>query len=299
MVSSLALKPGDKIGILSTARMVKQEELTDADRIFREWGYEPVYGKTIFAREHQFAGSDAYRTTDLQNFLNDSSIRAIVCARGGYGTIRIIDSIDFTDFMAQPKWICGFSDITVLHMHIVDKLGIPVIHSSMPFTFSENTEEALQSLRDFLAGEMVQYKIPSHPLNCNGTVEAELAGGNLSILYSLLGTKFGFSTAGKILFIEDVDEYLYHIDRMMMSLKLAGKLSHIKGLIVGGMNKMKDNTIPFGKSAEEIVLSHVEDLQIPVCFQFPAGHIEDNRALLMGKKIRLDVNEKRVTLEYI
>lgn len=299
MLMPPALKAGDTVALLATARKINTSEIEFALQTLKSWGLNVTVGKTIGLDDNQFAGSDEERLGDLQEQLDNPDVKAIICARGGYGTLRLIDEIDFRKFIKKPKWICGFSDITVLHMHIVDKLGIPVIHSSMPFTFSENTEEALQSLRDFLAGEMVQYKIPSHPLNCNGTVEAELAGGNLSILYSLLGTKFGFSTAGKILFIEDVDEYLYHIDRMMMSLKLAGKLSHIKGLIVGGMNKMKDNTIPFGKSAEEIVLSHVEDLQIPVCFQFPAGHIEDNRALLMGKKIRLDVNEKRVTLEYI
>ncbi len=298
MLNSMILKEGDSIGILSTARWLDEAELQLADKTFRLWGLIPVYGKTIKSRNNQFAGDDDLRRKDLQQFLNDPSIKAIICARGGYGTIRIMDELDFTDFMLQPKLICGFSDITVLHTHINDKLGINTIHSTMPICFQTNTPESIQTLKNTLFGIKPEYLIEPHAMNTSGEAEGILIGGNLSILYSLLGTRYGFSTNGKILFIEDVDEYLYHIDRMMMSLKLAGKLDHIKGLIVGGMSDMKDNLVPFGKPAEEIILEHVNKLNIPLCFGFPAGHQDDNRAMYMGRKVKLEVNNEGAKLNF-
>jgi len=299
MSGRLALQEGDKIGILSTARWLDKSAVDFADQIFRSWGLVPVYGKTIEARHHQFAGDDELRRNDLQQFLDDAATRAVICARGGYGTIRIIDKIDFTGFMNHPKWICGFSDITVLHTHINDKLGLPTLHCCMPVTFEKNSPEALDTLKQCLFGKMPSYTIGPHVLNKPGKTSGELVGGNLSLLYSLLGTKFGYQTTDKILFLEDIDEYVYHIDRMMMSLKLAGKLRHIKGLVVGGMNDMKDNAVPFGKTAEEIILEYVKEMDIPVCFGFPAGHIDDNRALVFKKKIQLDVSGTAVHLNYI
>ncbi|MFI5172402.1 MAG: LD-carboxypeptidase [Chitinophagales bacterium] len=296
MLNSMLLKKGETLGILSTARWQEEEELKLSNDFFREWGLKTVYGKTIKARHDQFAGDDDLRTSDLQQFLDDPSISAIICSRGGYGTIRIIDKIDFTAFVQRPKFICGFSDITVLHTHISDKLGISTIHSTMPICFSSNSTESIQTLKNVLFGLPNPYEIPAHPLNKTGEAEGILAGGNLSILYSLLGTRFGFSTSGKILFLEDVDEYLYHIDRMMMSLKLAGKLENIKGLIVGGMTEMKDNLVKFGKSAQEIISEHVTNLNIPVCFGFPAGHQDDNRALYMGSKTKMRVGSDGVKI---
>lgn len=299
MLNRLAVKPGDKIGILSTARWMDQTEMKFADELLLSWGLKPVYGETITARSEQFAGDDNLRSKDLQTFLDDADIKAILCARGGYGTIRIMDKIDFTGFMNNPKFICGFSDITVLFAHITDKLGIPVLHSAMPFTFPNNSEAALQTLKDALFGIAPAYSIPAHPLNIFGETEAELIGGNLSILYSLLGTKYGFSTSGKILFIEDIDEYRYHIDRMMWSMKLAGKLHPLKGLIIGGLTDIKDNLVPFGKSAESIILEQVQELNIPVCFGFPAGHQDDNRALYLGRKVVLKTEKTHSSLTYI
>lgn len=299
MLSGLMVKEGDKIGIISTARWIAEEDIEFADGIIKSWGLVPVYGKSIHARKDQFAGDDEIRSTDLQQFLDDPEIRAILCARGGYGTIRIIEDIDFTGFMKAPKWICGFSDITILHAHINDKLGIPTIHSTMPVNFLKNSVEALLTLKYALFGKTTDINLNPHPLNITGDAEGEIIGGNLSILYSLLGTKFGFSTGDKILFIEDVDEYLYHIDRMMMSLKLAGKLQKLKGLIVGGMSDMKDNLIPFGKTTEEIILEHVGDLNIPVCFGFPAGHIDDNRAMILKRKIKLEVSAAGSSIHYL
>lgn len=297
-MKSWKLEKGDRIGILSTARSIDFSEIVFADELLKAWGYVPVYGKTIGLKQNQFAGTDAERAADLQVMLDDETIRAILFARGGYGTIRMIDKLDFSKFLLQPKWLCGYSDITVLHVHINDKLGLRTVHSTMPFSFSRNTNTALNSLKNVLCGIYPEYETPSHALNIQGEAEGELIGGNLSILYSLLGTKFGFNTSGKVLFIEDIDEYLYHVDRMMMSLQLAGKFSGLRGIVVGNFTDMKDNKVPFGNTAEEIIYSHVHHLGIPVCFQFPGGHIDDNRSLIFGKKVKLTVKEKTY-LKYI
>ncbi len=299
MLGRLKVREGDKIGILSTARWIADEDIEFADGIIKSWGLLPVYGKSIYARQDQFAGNDALRRNDLQEFLDRDDIRAIICARGGYGTIRILDGIDFTGFMEAPKWICGYSDITILHTHINDKLGVPSIHSTMPVNFSKNSVESLLTLKSALTGKEISYKTEHHPFNISGNTEAEIVGGNLSILYSLLGTKFGFSTRNKILLLEDVDEYLYHIDRMMMSLKLAGKLQYVNGILVGGMSGMRDNAIPFGKTAEEIIHSYVQDLNVPVSFGFPAGHIDDNRAVILNRKVHMQVKAEGTFLQYI
>ena len=298
MLNRMALHKGDKVGVLSTARWIEEQELKEANELLRSWGLIPVYGKSIGAKFNQFAGEDSLRAENLQAFLDDPEIKAIICARGGYGTIRIIDRIDFTGFMANPKFICGYSDITVLHAHINDKLGLPTIHSTMPFSFSRNSMLAKQTLENALFGNALNIQTEPHPLNNFGTAEGILIGGNLSILYSLLGTRFGFSTAHKILFIEDIDEYLYHIDRMMISLKLAGKLDAVKAIIVGGMTDMKDNKVKFGTSAEEIIATHVQPYNIPVCYGFPAGHIDDNRAMIFGSKIELQITAEGTLLSY-
>lgn len=299
MLKRFTLHEGDTIGILSTARWIDEKELATSDAIFRSWGLNPVYGNTISARENQFAGNDDLRAQNLQSFMDNPEIKAIVCARGGYGTIRIIDKLDFTGFMEHPKFICGYSDITVLHAHINDKLGLPTVHSTMPFSFERNTDAALSTFKSILFGSPASITTNTHSLNKQGVAEGILIGGNLSILYSLLGTKFGFSTGHKILFFEDIDEYLYHIDRMLYSFKLAGKLDFVKGVIVGGMTDMKDNKVKFGTTAEEIIAAHLEPYNIPVCYAFPAGHIDDNRALLLGSKVRLTVGEHEVSLNYI
>lgn len=213
---------------------------------------------------------------------------------GGYGTVRIIDKLDFTSFRKNPKWICGFSDVTVLHSHIEKNFGVETIHCIMPVQLKKlGTEnEAATTLLKTLKGESVNYEFPAYTLNRKGITEGKLVGGNLSILYSLLGSVSDINTEGKILFLEDIDEYLYHIDRMMMALKRAGKLNKLKGLIVGGMTDMKDNTIPFGKTAEEIIGDAVKEFDFPVCFNFPAGHIDNNCAIYLGRNVKLEVAEK-------
>ena len=265
------------------------EEINPAISILKEWGLKPVIGKTIGLIDNQFAGNDLDRIQDLQSMLDDPDIKAIICARGGYGTVRIIDELDFNNFINHPKWICGFSDITVLHSHINMNFNIATIHSPMCFNFPKAIE--LNTLKKALFGDELNYYIPSNKLNIKGNAMGELIGGNLSILYCLVGSKSDISTKGKILFIEDLDEYLYHIDRMMMNLKRTGKLSNLKGLIVGGMTDIKDNTVPFGKTAEEIILDTVKVYNYPVCFGFPAGHVENNSALIMGGMASLEVND--------
>lgn len=296
------LKKGDTIRIVSTARKAFPADMEAAMQVFRNWGLNIVLGSSIGQEDHQFAGSDAIRAADLQQALDDKNIKAIFCARGGYGTVRIIGQVDFSRFAENPKWIVGFSDATVLHSHIQARFGIPSLHAVMPtiFRFDEAGMRAQDTMHKALFGSPLEYLIPQQSeLFRIGQEEAVLVGGNLSILFSLLGSVSDIDTDGKILFIEDLDEYLYHIDRMMISLKRAGKLSKIKGLLVGGMVEMNDNDTPFGKTPEQIIWEHVAEYNYPVCFNFPAGHIRDNRALYLGRKARLSVSSKDIALQYI
>lgn len=285
------LKKGDKIGIVACARKISKEELQPAINILQNWGLEVVLGKNIFNADHQFSGTDEERATDLQSMLDDTSIKAVISARGGYGTVRIIDKLDFSTFKKHPKWIIGYSDITVLHSHI-HNMGIQTLHATMPINFKVN-EEATETLRKALFGEEICYSFEPNALNKNGKAEGVLVGGNLSLLYALCGSNSDIDTNGKILFIEDLDEYLYHIDRMMMNLKRSGKLSGLAGLIVGGMSDMKDNAIPFGKTAEAIILDAVKEYNYPICFHFPCGHIDRNLAIVLGRKVELTVENGR------
>jgi muramoyltetrapeptide carboxypeptidase len=294
------LKPGDKIGIVATARKISPEELQPAIEKFKEWGLQVALGNNIYAKQNQFAGSDEQRSHDLQQMLDDENIKAIIIARGGYGTLRIIDRIDFTNFVKHPKWIIGYSDVTVLHSHIHQNFLIETLHATMPLKFPANgiEDNALTTLKKVLFGGQPEYTLPSDPLDRKGNTEGIITGGNLSLLYALAGTASDIDTNGKILFIEDLDEYLYHIDRMMMQLKRSGKLNKLAGLVVGGMTEMRDNEIPFGKTAKEIIAEAVAEYDYPVCFEFPAGHIDDNRALILGRKAELEVNEKSVRLKF-
>jgi len=285
------LKKGDKIGIVAPARKISKEEVQFAVDTFEAWGLNVVLGKNLFGNLNQYSGNDEQRAEDFQKMLDDASIRAIISARGGYGALRIIDKLNFKKFEEKPKWIIGYSDITVFHSHIHQTLGKETLHAVMPVNFQKD-EESVKTLKQALFGEKVAYKINPHPLNRKGKAEEILVGGNLSLLYALKGSRSGISTSGKILFIEDVDEYLYHIDRMMISLKRAGKLSHLAGLIVGGMSDMKDNAVPFGKTAEQIIADAVKEYDYPVCFGFPTGHQEKNLALVLGRKAKLTVGEK-------
>ena len=290
MIIPNKIKIGDKIGIIATARKIALEELNPAIEILESWGLEVVLGKFLFEEDNQFAGTVEQRTIDLQNMIDDDAIKAILCARGGYGTVQIIDKIDFSKLVKNPKWIIGFSDITVLHSHL-NQLGVATLHATMPINFSKNTPKSLESLKNSLFGKANSIESPVHKFNRLGKVNAEIIGGNLSILYSLLGSNSDINTDGKILFMEDLDEYLYHIDRMMMNLKRNGCLESLKGIIVGGMTKMKDNDIPWGKDANQIIEDVTSKYNIPIIYNFPAGHMADNRALIMGRQVSIDVNE--------
>tara|TARA_B100001250_G_scaffold368632_1_gene351432 strand:- start:96 stop:992 length:897 start_codon:yes stop_codon:yes gene_type:complete len=286
---------GDKIGIISTARKISLIELTPALHILESWGLELVFGRFLFEENNQFSGNIRQRTIDLQNMIDDDSIKAILCARGGYGTVQIIDKIDFNNLLSNPKWIIGYSDVTVLHSHL-NRIGIASLHATMPINFSKNTKESLESLRKAIFGIENIIKIPLNKFNQLGSVETEIVGGNLSILYSLLGSESDLNTSGKILFIEDLDEYLYHIDRMMINLQRNGKFKNLKGMIIGGMNDMHDNDIPFGKTINEIILTYIKKYNFPICFGFPAGHLNDNRAFTLGVPSLLEVKENGVSL---
>ena len=287
------LQPGDKVAIVSPARSITFEEVYPAMRILQRWGLEVVLGTHVFSKSDQFAGTDDQRVHDFQHALDDDSIRAILCSRGGYGTVRIIDKIDFRRYMAKPKWIIGYSDITVLHAHIHRHFAVETLHAVMPVNMKEDAAtESLESMRNVLFGSRISYTLPLAPLNRPGEGEGMLVGGNLSVLYSLMGSTSMPDTAGKILFLEDVDEYLYHIDRMMTAMKRAGKLDKLRGLIVGGMDRMNDNQVPFGRSAYEIISEALAGQSFPVCFGFPAGHGVKNLALIMGRMVRFKVGQK-------
>ncbi|MBL4625611.1 MAG: LD-carboxypeptidase [Flavobacteriales bacterium] len=297
MIQPPFLKLGDKVAIVSTARKITERDLDFSINKLQEWGLHVVFGAHLFEEDNQFAGTDEMRVADFQEALNDDSIKAIICARGGYGTVRIIDALDFSILEKSPKWIVGYSDVTVLHAHILSNFDVQSIHGTMPINFESNTGEALSSLRKALFGEELSYEIKANGLNKTGSGTGNIIGGNLSILYSLIGSRSDIDTTGKILFIEDLDEYLYHVDRMMQNLKRSGKLAGLAGLIVGAMSDMNDNAIPFGKQAEEIILDAVSPYDYPVCFGFPVGHINDNRALYVNKKANLRVGSA-VRLNY-
>lgn len=272
--------------------------MDEAIRVLQLWGLEVVMGETLTASYHQFAGDDDLRAKDMQRFIDDDSIKAIIAARGGYGTIRIIDQINFSNLLQKPKWLVGFSDITILHSHLHSHYGLQSIHGQMPVNIPDASSQSLLTLRKALFGEELSYHFQSHSLNRPGKARAQVIGGNLSLLIAALGSVSDMDYAGKILFIEDVGEYYYSIDRMLYTLKRAGKLNNLAGLVVGAFTGMKDNDIPFGFTVPEIVMNIVAGGNYPVCFDFPAGHIPDNHALIFGREMQLTINEHEVKALY-
>ncbi|MES2417727.1 MAG: LD-carboxypeptidase [Bacteroidota bacterium] len=292
------LKKGDKIAIVCPAKKLPKP-IDAAIAILTGWGLEVILGKTVQADYCQFAGNDALRAQDLQQYLDDPDICAIIAGRGGYGTIRIIDELDFTAFIENPKWLVGFSDITILLSHVLAKLHIQSIHAQMPYTFDESTPEALESLRKVLFGEEVAYQYSSGFANKPGMAEGLLIGGNLTLLIAAEGSASEMDYTHKILFLEDVGEHEYAIDRMMRTLKRKGKLKNLKGLIIGAFNGLTEEKIPFGQSPEEIICELVKEYNYPVCFNFPTGHIDDNRAMVLGKMVSLKVDQQEVQFKFI
>ncbi|MBC7745775.1 MAG: LD-carboxypeptidase [Flavobacterium sp.] len=292
------LQPGDSVAITCPAKKLPHK-IDEAVNLLKSWGLNVILGETVYAEYNQYAGDDGLRTKDFQRFLDDPSIKAIFAARGGYGTVRIIDGIDFSGFALNPKWIVGFSDITVIHSHIYANYQAQSIHGQMPLTIPDGTKRSLETLKKVLFNEALDYQYKSSIDNKPGEAKGVLIGGNLSLLISMMGSVSEMNYNDKILFLEEVGEYLYSIDRMMWILKRSGKLANLKGLIIGGFTEIKDNDIPFGKTAVEIINEHVSDYSYPVCYNFPAGHIEDNHALILGKTVNLKAGKREVHLTYL
>jgi len=284
------LKRGDTVAIVATARKIDAATLQPAITLLESWGLHVVLGKSIGKEENQLAGPDWLRAQDFQDMIDDPAVKAVWAAKGGYGTVRIIDRIDFSRFRKKPKWIAGFSDVTVLHSHI-NNMGIETLHSMMAISAKSANPDAVETFRKALFGEHLEYQLLADPHNRAGEAKGEIVGGNLSVLYSLVGSKSAIDCKGKILFIEDLDEYLYHIDRMMMNLKRCGCFDGVKAVIVGGMTEMNDNDIPWGKDAPAIIQDVLKDYKFPVLYGFPAGHIKDNRALVFGRMVSVKVDD--------
>jgi len=286
-----------KVRIVSPAKSIEKEHIDFSVKFLKENNFDVEISANCLGEYHYFSGTDEERISDFQNALDDDSVDVILCARGGYGCIRIIDRLDFTKFLLNPKLIVGFSDVTVFHNHVHSNFNLPTVHATMPLNLSSNSYESLQSLVNVINGGKVNYKLASNPDNKCGEVKADVVGGNLAIIYALIGTNSDINLDDKILFIEDVGEYVYAIDRMMWALQKSNKLAKLAGVIVGGMTNVIDTDTSFGKSVEEVILERVYDLSVPVCFDFPAGHINDNRAITFGKEAKLVVSEDGVVFE--
>ncbi len=292
---------GDTIGIVCPSGFMPYEKAETCISILKQWGYKVIIGKTLGSQFHYFSGTDAERLQDLQTMLDDPNVKAVLFGRGGYGMSRIIDQLNFTRFTKNPKWLIGFSDITVLHAHLYQKLRVASLHAPMAAAFNdgEYANEFVQSLRKALQGNTCRYSCAVHALNRPGKAEGELVGGNLSLIAHITGSASAFKTKGKILFLEDIGEYIYNVDRMMIQLKRSGMLHQLAGLIIGGFSEMKDTTTPFGEDVFSVIRSHVTEYSYPVCFDFPVSHEKNNYALKIGLKHQLSVNRKIVRLQEI
>lgn len=297
MIIPTYLKKGDKIGVVSVASKVDPENIIPAIDLLKDSGFEVITGEHAFSSHNQFAATDRQRASDLQKMIDDPEIKAIICSRGGYGTLRMLEFIQWENFIQNPKWIVGFSDITVLHSKL-NTLSVASLHSVMPghFIYEDKPTEPYSILLDALTGKSLKYEITGNKFNKPGNTSGQLVGGNLSVLYSLRGTPFDIETENKILFIEDLGEYLYHLDRMMMNLKTGGKLDHLAGLVVGSFTGMKDQDTPFGKNTNEIIFDAVRKYSYPVVFDFPCGHTVKNFPLKCGIVASLDVSSDKASL---
>jgi muramoyltetrapeptide carboxypeptidase len=287
------LKKGDMVGITCPAGYMETKKVQACIKALQQWGFEVMVGKTVGSKSNTyFSGTDEERKDELQAMLDDQSIKAIICGRGGYGLSRIIDDINFKKFARHPKWIIGFSDITVLHAHINRNIGVTTLHASMANAFNDPLQtKYVQMKKQVLTGKGMSYRVKGHRCNRKGEVKGELVGGNLSLLVHLLGTDSAYKTKGKILFIEDLGEYLYHIDRMLLQLKRAGVLKNLAGLIIGGFTDLKDNARVFGETVEEMVLRLTAAYKYPICFGFPVSHGVDNVPLKVGVEYTLKVGK--------
>ncbi|MEO6327745.1 MAG: LD-carboxypeptidase [Ginsengibacter sp.] len=293
------LKQGDKIGILCPAGYMPYEKAQTAINVLQDWGYEVTIGSTLGSQLNYFSGTDEQRLNDLQQMMDDDTIKAVLCARGGYGVGRIIDKLSFKKFKKNPKWIIGFSDITILLFHLFSKYKIASLHAPMAAAFNDGgyKNAYVQSLKKILSGEKINYQCAPDAFNTKGTASGNLIGGNLSLITHLLGTSSDIKTNGKILFIEEVGEYIYNVDRMLYQLKRAGRLDNIAALIIGSFTEMKDTTIPYGQTVEEVIREITNDYDYPVCFGFPVGHGIENYTLKIGVKYGIAVGNNLTSLE--
>ena len=303
-IEKMLLKAGDLVALAATARKVSPDEVEASVRLLESWGLRVAVPEGLFEADNQMAGSDARRAERFQKLVDDREVRAIICARGGYGTVRMVDRVDFAPLARCPKWVVGYSDVTVLHSHIGRHCGIPTLHATMPLNVPADAcrtaYPATESLRQVLFEGKAHYEFVNEGVAANrqGCCAAPVVGGNLSVLYSLLGSASDIDTEGRILLLEDLDEYLYHIDRMMMALRRAGKLQGLRGLLVGAMSDMRDNAVPFGRTAEEIVRDVVADYGYPVAFNCLFGHIgTENRALPLGVETKVCVASDSVVID--
>lgn len=296
-----SLQKGDQIGIIACAGRIAEERIRAGIQVLESWGLSVCLGKYLFTPHHQFGATDSQRLEDLQEMLDNPEIKAVISARGGYGTVRIIDGLNFSRFIEQPKWLIGFSDLTVLHAHVNRNCGIETLHAQMLAQFPDNVL-VIEQLRKIIFGDKLSYSFTApesmRGLLRTGEASGQLTGGNLTLLHSLSGSISDQNTDGKILFIEDLNEQLYHLDRMMNWMKRSGKLSKLKGLLVGGFTTMKDGDIPFGKIAEEIITDAVREYEYPVYVGFPAGHIPTNYPLIMGRKATIKVDETGIVMKF-
>lgn len=292
-----ALQPGDLVMIIAPAKAIESSHVYYAKELFESKGYKVLVSEHCLGNHHYFSGTDAQRTSDLQKAIDNPEVKAIICARGGYGCVRIVDRVQWAGIIREPKWIVGFSDVTVFHQRM-QRYGIESLHATMPLNYQENSKEAIDTLFKALKGESYSVFSPANQNNKPGLASGKLIGGNLSIMYSLLSTDECPDYSDAILYIEDLSEQLYHIDRIFHTLRKSGILEKISGLIVGGMTDIKDTVVPFGKRLEEIVVEHLKYRKIPVCFNFPAGHMPDNQALILGRKCSLEVNSEGAKLYF-
>nr|WP_083573309.1 LD-carboxypeptidase [Winogradskyella jejuensis] len=297
MIQPPYLKAGDTVAIVAPSGILKSREgeVQQAVSLLKSWGLNAVIGKHVFSKDNHFAGTDEQRCEDFQNALDDPRISAIWCARGGYGTVRILDKLDFTKFKKNPKWLIGYSDITALHNQFHNQ-GFQSLHALMCVSLTKDLSEIQETVDTFksaIFGDPENYVFEGSKYNREGTTEGILVGGNLTMLHTMLGSETSIDTSGKILFIEEIGEYKYHIDRMLQSLKRAGYFKNLKGLIVGDMSKLRKNTTLWGTSVEQLVLDALAEYDFPIAFNMPAGHEQDNRALVLGKTIELKVGKDK------
>ncbi len=296
------LKAGDTVAIVAPSGVLRNrnKEVEQAKTLIKSWGLHPIVGKHVFSRDNHFAGTDDERCEDFQKAMDDPKVSAIWCARGGYGTVRILDKLDYSKFKQHPKWLIGYSDITALHNQFHNK-GFQTIHAMMCTSMQDDLEtikNTISTFKDAVFGKQLRYTLEGSQYNKSGQVSAPIVGGNLTMLHTMLGSDTSIDTSGKILFIEEIGEYKYHIDRMLQSLKRAGYFNNCKGVIVGDMTKLRKNTTLWGSSIEQLILDALSDYDFPIAFNMPAGHEKDNRAMILGRTIELHVSKTSSTVAF-